>query len=112
MFNFNSHLCNHVNRFKRKNKICNAGYNTVAVMSDGKVQPCFFIRTEIGSIYKDINFYKRLIRCPSDLCVCPFPVYEEYLFKKALYELKVKNAINRKNGKLEKLEQIQDRMLK
>jgi MoaA/NifB/PqqE/SkfB family radical SAM enzyme len=72
--------------FSHKNKLCNAGYNTVVVLPDGRVTPCFSLQKDIGNIRENIKFYKKLIKCPLDRCDCPFPEHEKYLFQKALNE--------------------------
>ena len=64
------------------------GYNVVVAKNNGKVQPCYFIKKDMGSIYKKIRFNKNLMKCPFDSCACPFSIYEEELFKKALLEIK------------------------
>ncbi len=72
--------------FSRKNSLCNAGYNIGVIMNDGEVRPCYALYKKIGNIYEGINFRKSLIRCPVDICTCPFPVFEQYIFNKALAE--------------------------
>jgi MoaA/NifB/PqqE/SkfB family radical SAM enzyme len=70
--------------FNRKNKLCNAGYTVAIAGYNGNVRPCFAIKKSMGNIYKKINFSESLIKCPVDFCGCPFPVFEPYLFRKAV----------------------------
>jgi MoaA/NifB/PqqE/SkfB family radical SAM enzyme len=73
-------------RFFRKGKICNAGYNVVTVNVNGNIYNCHKIQKYRGNIYKGFRFSKKLIRCPSNFCPCPFPIFDPYLFKKAIQE--------------------------
>ncbi|NOX66586.1 MAG: radical SAM protein, partial [Chlorobi bacterium] len=68
--------------FSQKGKLCNAGYNTAVVFSNGNIYPCHQIKEKIGNIYKGINFNAGLVKCPSRRCGCPLNKYDEYLFNK------------------------------
>ena len=72
-----------MNWFRQKGEICNAGYNTGVVFSNGDIYPCFQIKDKIGNIYEEINFKSDLSTCPAKKCACPLNKYDEYLFSKA-----------------------------
>lgn len=76
-----------INCYSQKGELCNAGYNAAVVFSNGNVYPCHQIKEKIGNIYKQINFSKSLVKCPSKRCGCPLNKYDEYLFEKSIDEL-------------------------
>jgi MoaA/NifB/PqqE/SkfB family radical SAM enzyme len=90
LFNLTKYMYYSPYIFNRKNKLCNAGYNVGVILNEGNIQPCFFRFEHIGNIYEGVRFNNDLTRCPFDCCSCPFPVYEKYLFKKAVKEVRVK----------------------
>jgi MoaA/NifB/PqqE/SkfB family radical SAM enzyme len=69
--------------YRRKDKLCNAGYNIAMVSGDGKIQPCMFIKKDMGHIYDKVHFSNELVHCPLDFCPCPYPVFFPDLYKKA-----------------------------
>ena len=86
IFNLNKSMHTRNDIFNWKGKPCNAGYNLAVVMDDGYVQPCFSIYQKLGNIYNGFQFNEYLIKCPFKYCPCPFPVFENYLYDKALEE--------------------------
>lgn len=87
-FNLNTYDYYNPTIFNQKNRLCNAGYNVAIILNDGEVRPCYSIIKKIGNIYEHINFRDNLRKCPFESCSCPFSIFEPYLFKKALYEIK------------------------
>jgi MoaA/NifB/PqqE/SkfB family radical SAM enzyme len=87
-FNLNEYDYYNPTIFNQHNKLCNAGYNAAIILNDGEVRPCYSIHNRMGNIYDKIEFKERMIKCPFKSCPCPFPVFEPYLFNKAVMELK------------------------
>ncbi|MCP5063559.1 MAG: radical SAM protein [Ignavibacteriae bacterium] len=77
-----------ISYFKQWSELCNAGYNTAVVFSNGNVYPCHHVKTKIGNIYGEFVFNNNLVNCPSKKCGCPLNKYDEYLFEKATFESK------------------------
>jgi len=75
----------------QKGTICNAGYNSGIVNPNGDVSRCSNVNKNMGNIYKEIKFDNHLIRCPSELCICPLKDYDKGLFKRALKENNIRD---------------------
>ena len=73
-----------LDNYKRKGKLCNAGYNIAVVGKKGKINPCFFIDENMGTINRSIRFRKYMRICPFESCRCPFPVFFPAFYEKAL----------------------------
>ncbi len=71
-------------KFLQKGNLCNAGFNTAVLFSNGNVFPCFQIKEKLGNVYEKIDFYDAPITCPARQCGCPLNLYDEYLFERAL----------------------------
>ena len=67
-------------------KWCNAGYNWAVVSPQGLCRPCEHFKWGMGSIYEGIQFQKDMVRCPVQNCSCPFWLYHNNLFLRALDE--------------------------
>jgi organic radical activating enzyme len=74
----------HLEKFKSRGKICNAGYNIAVVSPTGSIIPCYQRHSALGNIYEKIEFMNKLITCPFNFCRCPFNTSGSYLFSKAL----------------------------
>ncbi len=70
----------------RKGMLCNAGYSAFAVWGDGTVIVCYDVPSKRGHIYRNIDFDKYIIKCPSEQCSCPFPDNYKALFNRAINE--------------------------
>ena len=68
--------------YSQKGELCNAGYNSAVVFSNGNVYPCHQIKEKMGNIYDQINFNESFVNCPSKRCGCPLNKYDKYLFEK------------------------------
>lgn len=71
-------------KYYKPPEVCNAGYNTAAVDSNGNIYICESIKIKIGNIYGKINFRKNLIICPLGFCRCRIHHYDSFLYEKAL----------------------------
>lgn len=70
-------------------KICNAGYNALAVLPNGDIRTCFHIPENLGNIYQKIKFKKNLVFCPASFCGCPFNMYFQDMFNQVLSEVNI-----------------------
>ena len=68
-----------INCYSQKGELCNAGYNSAVVFSNGNAYPCHQIKEKMGNIYDQISFNESLIKCPSKRCGCPLNKYDKYL---------------------------------
>lgn len=69
-----------------RGQLCNAGYNIGLVQPNGDIYFCEGMLEPMGNIYKGIKVRDKMTTCESDICTCPFPVTDIYLFHKALRE--------------------------
>jgi len=84
-------------RCQQKGKLCNAGYNVIAVGQNGYVYPCghamHFPNYEgyrMGNIYTKFEFKKKMIHCPAEACICPVKHINPRLFEQAVSEQSTK----------------------
>lgn len=84
-----------VGRHAQQGKPCNAGCNALAADPSGDVYPCINSmlpaaphrkRLLLGNLFTGFRFEPGIIRCPYDVCVCPFNRYDRKLFKRAVEE--------------------------
>lgn len=94
IFNFNKIRANRPDIFKRKDELCNAGYNVAVINKDGQIHPCFSIFDPIGSITEGINFRNTLIKCPMDFCSCAIQDIDPVIFEKALIQTNNNKALS------------------
>lgn len=76
---------------RRKDELCNAGYNVAFTDSEGFVYPCahFFYSSDnnkykLGNIHTGFNFRKHMLRCPFEACSCPMKTIDKRLFDEAV----------------------------
>jgi MoaA/NifB/PqqE/SkfB family radical SAM enzyme len=70
-----------IDKFKSKDKICNAGYNAGVIKNNGTIATCHKISLSLGHIYKQIHFNNFLIKCPYNECSCPLHANSELHMK-------------------------------
>ena len=94
--------------FHQYGKLCNAGYNVGVIHPNGDISYCFSIQKSIGNIYEGIKFNDKLTRCPVKSCQCPLNMYEPYLFRKAVCEVRSYDPVWKQLG----TNIIKDKMIK
>jgi hypothetical protein len=72
------------NQFQQKGKLCNAGYNVVFAGPEGLITPCMDIPEPLGHMYGGFRFQTEIMKCPVEICSCPFNEYDKPLFRLAL----------------------------
>jgi len=77
-----------LNIYHVKNKLCNAGYNAAEVDQNGDIRICKNFKKNLGNIYSEINLNNTIIKCPYEICECPYFKFNDYLYLKALKENK------------------------
>jgi MoaA/NifB/PqqE/SkfB family radical SAM enzyme len=71
-------------KYRRRGRLCNAGFNAGVVHPDGTVSPCAMLADRLGSVYEGIRFKDSLTRCPFESCPCPMSEFDLGLFDDAL----------------------------
>ena len=89
LFGFKKKKKQLIQKHKPFQKYCNAGYNIFEAKINGDLYPCAFIPEQMGNIYENIEFRKKITRCPLKFCPSPISTCDKSLLKQALRESKI-----------------------